>query len=137
MKRLICLLAIISTTTIYAQKISLPMDSLQTLLCSKWETSYALEGSMRIDMAPGAPKMTLEFRKDKTFISTSDKSTEISRGTWAYDANKQLIKLTINGKSIMSIVSLTADELSMVVDTKAATPDDPTLLTVVYKIKGK
>lgn len=70
-------------------------------------------------------------------VPASDKSTEISRGTWAYDVNKKLIKLIVNGNFNMSIVSLTADELSMVVDTKAATPDDPTLLTVVYKIKAK
>jgi hypothetical protein len=78
-----------------------------------------------------------QFRKDKTFISTSDKSTEISRGTWAYDANKKLIRLTVNGNSNMSIVSLKADELSMVVDTKSATPDAPSPLTLVCKIKGK
>ena len=114
------------------------MDSLQTLLCSKWEVSYALMGSRRIDMTPNAPKMTFEFRKDKTFTVTNDQSPDISGGTWAYDANKKLIKLTVNGNSKMSIVSLKADELSMVVDTKALTPDDPTtILTVVYKIKGK
>src|SRR5580704_3753927 len=129
MKRLICLLAIVSSTTMYAQKISLPMDSLQTLLFSKWEASYALMGSMRIDMKPEAPKMSFEFRQDKTFILTNDKSPDITRGTWAYDANKKLIKLTVNGSSNMSIVSLKEDELSMVVDTKAASPDDPTPIT--------
>jgi hypothetical protein len=137
MKRLICLLAIISSTTLYAQKINLPMDSLQTLLCSKWEASYALMGSMRIDMKPEAPKMSFEFKKDKTFILTNDKSPDSSGGTWAYDPNKKLIKLIVSGKSNMSIVSLKADELSLIVDTKAATPDDPTPITLVCKIKGK
>lgn len=93
-------------------------------------------GNSRIDMPPGAPKMTFEFKKDRSFTMTTDNPSESTKGTWAYDPKKKLVQLQINGRSNLTIVSIQPTQMSMVADTKEATPDDPMTITIVYKIKG-
>jgi len=135
MKQLIFALSIAcSACSVHAQKIDLPLDQLQTLLCRKWQTAYSMMGNMRIDMAPGAPAMTFEFKKDGTFLSTTGRPREIAKGTWTYVAGKKIIQLLIEGRSNFTIVSLNEKELVMSADMKEATPDDPTPITIVYKI---
>ena len=111
-------------------------DSIATLLCKKWEVDYAMMGGMKIGKIPGATEINQEFNKDKTFIMTSNDLKEKTTGTWAYDAKNKLIKLSINGKSNTSIISLKDGELIMLADTKEATPDDPMEIKLVYKIKA-
>lgn len=131
------LLTLFTTLSLSAQKVDLSPESLQSMLCKKWVSSYSLVSGMRLDMQNGAPKMTFEFKKDKTFLITTDQAGESPKnGTWAYDAGKKRVKLTIDGKSGSTIIALTNDELSMAVDTKEATPDDPTTIIVVYKVKN-
>ena len=90
----------------------------------------------RIDMPDGVPKTIFDFRKDKTFTVTTDQpGDKPKQGTWVYDRNKKLVRLTIDGKSRVTIIALASGELSMAVDTKEATPDDPTQIVIVYKAK--
>jgi hypothetical protein len=137
MKKLLFILTIAcSASSVFAQKIELPADKLQAMLCKKWQTSYSMLGNMRIDKMPGAPTVTFEFRKDGTFVSTNDKSPDVAKGTWKYAPAKKMIQLLIDGRSNVTVVALTENELTMSADTKEATPDDPTSIIIVYKVSG-
>jgi hypothetical protein len=114
-------------------QIDAPADSIPTLLCKTWRVSYALMGTMQIAMKPGVQAMDCEFKKDKTFTMSSGSTG--SKGTWAYDPATRTIKLTVNGKSNTTVVQLQTGQLTMSVDTKEATPDDPTEIKLVYKVK--
>lgn len=98
---------------------------------------YAMMGGMKIGKMPGATESNYEFKKDKTFILTSNNNSPAGKGTWSYDQSKKLIKLTINGKSNVSIISLKADQLELLADTKDATPDDPMPINIFYKLSTK
>ena len=129
-----CLVALIASgSTLIAQNITISQDSIQTLLCKKWEADYSLMGGMKIGRAPNAPEMNYEFNKDKTFLLTSNNPKDKTKGTWSYDPKKKLIKLTITGGAPANIISLKEDEFIMVVDTKKATPDDPMEIKIVFK----
>ena len=126
---------LLSGTKSFSQAINLPADSITTLLCKKWEVDYALLGDRKIGRIPGATEINFEFNKDKTFLMTSNDPKDKTKGTWAYDTKKKIIKLTIDGRSNASIISLKEGEFIMLADTKEATPDDPMEIKVVYKIK--
>jgi hypothetical protein len=134
----ICIVALtVSSTSSFAQNITIPLDSIQTLLCKKWEVDYALMGGMKIGRMPGASEINYEFNKDKTFIMTSNDPKEKKKGTWSCDPKKKLIKLTVDGRSNTSIISLKEGEFVMLTDTKNATPDDPMEIKLVYKPRAK
>jgi len=126
----------LSNTTAFSQNINLSPDSITTLLCKKWEVDYAMLGDMKIGRIPGAEELNYEFNKDKTFLLTSNDPNDKSKGTWAYDPKKKVIKLTVNGKSNTSIVSLKQGELVMHVDAGHTASQGPSDVTVVYKIKA-
>jgi hypothetical protein len=98
---------------------------------------YAMMAGTKIGKMPGATESNYEFNKDKTFVLTSNANSTKTKGTWSYDQGKKLIRLTINGRSNVSIISLKDDQLEMLVDTKAATPDDPMPITIIYKLGTK
>ncbi len=140
MKQFTCIFVaalICSTNTSFSQNINLPVDSVTNLLCKKWQMDYAMMGGMKIGKMPGATESNYEFKKDKTFILTSNNNSPAGKGTWSYDQSKKLIKLTINGKSNVSIISLKADQLELLADTKDATPDDPMSINIFYKLSTK
>lgn len=126
-----------STSKSFSQSINIPEDSVAKLLCKKWKMDYAMMGGMKIGKMPGAAESNYEFNKDKNFELTSNTNSAKTKGTWSYDQNKKLILLTINGKSNVSVISLKDDELEMLVDTKAATPDDPMKINIFYKAGTK
>ena len=140
MKKFICITIIsffLLSTNSFSQTINLSADSIATLLCKKWEVDYAMMGNMKIGKIPGATEINYEFNMDKTFLMTSKDPKDKTKGTWAYDTKKKIIKLTVNGKSNTSIISLKEGELIILADTKEATPDDPMEIKLVYKIKTK
>ena len=140
MKKFICIIFIsflLLSTNSFSQTINLSTDSITTLLCKKWEVDYAMMGNMKIGRIPGATEINYEFNKDKTFLLTSKDPKDKTKGTWAYDTKKKIIKLTVNGKSNTTIISLKEGELIILADTKEATPDDPMEIKLVYKIKTK
>lgn len=128
---------IFSNFTLFAQDVKIPSDSIETVLCKKWEADYALLGGMKISQMPGATDMIIEFKNDKTFQITSNNQKESTKGIWNYDSKKKLINLLINGKSNSAIISLNDNVLIMLIDTKEATPDDPMPMKVIYKVKTK
>lgn len=136
MKKLIPIFIIaftISATSLFAQNIAIPVDSINTLLCKNWDINYAMLGGMKIGKMPGVPEVSYAFAKDNSFIMSSNDPKDKKKGTWSYDPKKKLIKLTADGKSNTSIISLKEDEFIMLVDTKNATPDDSMELKLVYK----
>ncbi|HLK28056.1 MAG TPA: DUF4923 family protein [Puia sp.] len=130
------ILFLLCSSKSFCQTIDVQEDSLKNLLCKKWQMDYAMMGGMKINKMPSAAEANFEFKKDGTFIETTNKDSKKINGTWIYDKNKKHIKLTINGKSSLSIISLKEDELTMLADTKQATPDDPMQLQIVYKISS-
>ena len=140
MKKLICIIIIsllLLNKNSFSQTIDLSTDSIATLLCKKWEVDYAMMGSMKIGRIPCATEINYEFNKDKSFLMTSNDPKDKTKGTWAYDTKKKIIKLTVNGKSNTSVISLKEGELIILADTKEATPDDQMEIKLVYKIKTK
>lgn len=132
------ILLFFTQSVLLAQTITTPKDSIERYICRSWEVDYAMLGGMKIGRMPGAEEINYEFKKDKTFVSTNDKGKTILKGTWIYDARKRIINLKDDrGVSKNTIVSLNAGELIILVDTKAATPDDPMEMKLVYKIKGQ
>ena len=139
MKKIIalCIIALtISGGSLFAQDITIPADSIPSLLCKKWEVDYAIMGGMKIGRMPGAAEINYEFRKDKTFILSGSDPKDSKKGTWSYDPKKKQIKLILDGKPSSIISSLKEGELIMLIDTSKATPDDPMPITMVYKIRA-
>lgn len=120
-----------------AQQITAPADSVPALLCKKWEVSYALIGDAKIEMKPGAQAMDYEFNKDKTAWILGGAGQPKIKAAWAYNAASKTIGVTVNGQSRIKIVGLQANQLTILIDTKDATPDDPTSITMVYKVKAQ
>ena len=139
MKKTICLVVLVllmSGLKVTGQSIDLSPDSIAGLLCKKWEVDYAMLGDMKLGRAPGGTEINYEFKKDKTYLATSNDPKDNIKGTWAYDPKKKIIKLIQNGKSRMSIISLKEGELIMLADVSEATPNDPMEIKLVYKIKN-
>jgi hypothetical protein len=137
MRKLVCasIVALIVSNSLFAQDINISVDSIQKLLCKKWEVAYAEMGGMRIGRMPGAEEINYEFKKDKTFILSNKDEKEKKKGNWSYDSKKKLIKLTLDGKNISNVISLKEDELVMAVDTN--TPSDPEPIRMVYKVRNE
>lgn len=132
---IVCTPFLLLTLRSQGQNIILSNDSITKLLCKKWEVDYAMMGNEKIGRGPGAPEINYEFKKDKTYLATSNDPKDNIKGTWSYDPKKKLIKLIQNGKSNMSIISLKEEELIMLADFGDVTPDDPMAIKLVYKIK--
>jgi hypothetical protein len=128
------LLCFMSSIRCLAQEINLPADSITTLLCKKFEVSYMLVGDAKVEPMPAA-KMDFEFRKDKTFSITKSGDKSQTQGNWEYDKAKKMIKLVVNGVNRMKVIDLRVDRLTLKIDTKEATPDDPMEMTMVCKVK--
>jgi hypothetical protein len=130
----VCIVAIaVSGPSLFAQNITISTDSVQKLLCKKWEVDHALVGGMKIGQLPGASEINYEFSRDHSFLMTSNDPKEKRKGFWRYDPKKKQISLTINGRTNMRIISLKEDEFVALADTKNATPDDPMEISLVYK----
>jgi len=126
-----------SFTTSFCQNIDLPVDTVTTLLCDKWEVDYALVGGMKIARMPSAPEINYEFKKDKTFIITGSDPNNKAKGTWNYDSKKKIIRLTTNEQSNSSIISLKKGELIILLDKDKSMPADMGDTKIVYKITTK
>jgi len=137
MKRLY-LLFVLSAAAIApaTAQITTPVDSIPSILCKTWTVSYALMGDMRIDMKPGVQAMDFQFVKDKTLLVSAGPTNPKTKGTWVYDAATKTVKLTINGENRGTVTKLQADQLIISMDTKDATPDNPIVIKLVYKVKG-
>ena len=137
MRKIICIsiIALICSNHIFGQTINLSVDDLTKLLCKKWQIDYAMMGDMKIGKRPGATEANYEFSKDNSVIITNNINDKITKGTWHYDQSKKMVKLTVNGKTNLTVISLKEDELIILADTKDATPDDPMQIKMVYKIR--
>lgn len=126
-----------SSQSLFAQNINGTLDSIQALLCKKWEVDYVFMGGMKIGRMPGAAEINYEFNKDKTFFMTSDAPNDKAKGTWSYDPKKKQIRLALNGGTNTTIVSLKEGELVMLFDAKGTVPADLEDMQMVYKPKTK
>jgi hypothetical protein len=141
MKKIICPLIIalfVFSSTVVAQNINLPADSVTAFLCKKWEVDHALIGTLKITSIPGTPAMNYEFKPDRTFYVTGDNPSVNGKGTWRYDSTRKLITLLMRGKPNTKIISLQPNELVVFLDAKKPSPNEPVEETkLVYKIKKK
>jgi len=123
--------------SLLAQGMTIPKDSIDSYLCKTWEMDYSiLGGGMILGRLPQAPVVIYEFKKDKTFASLDNKGVVIQKGTWLYDPKKKVINIKNGSGTILyTIVSLTTNQLIILVNTKETTPDDPMEMKLVFKIK--
>jgi hypothetical protein len=128
-----CLLVslLVGAGPVFGQQVNMPADSLPGVLCHAWASAYAMMGNTKIEMKPGAAGVILNFVSDHTLIAVSPKDKKTGR--WTYDPALKQIRWEITGGGNGTIISLTADEMVVLMDTKKATPDDPSDLKIVYK----
>jgi hypothetical protein len=124
-----------SDYSLFGQNINMPKDSVTKLLCKKWKVDYAVMNGMNISMANNKTEVNYEFNADGSFYLTNNDPSKKSKGEWTYDANKSSIKLTINGTSDTRIISLKKNELVMTADIKQATPNAPSDIKIVFKLR--
>jgi hypothetical protein len=110
-----------------------PADSIPDLLCKKWAISYTELNGVKITPQPGGPRMTFEFRKDRSVIIAYGNDKPVT-GAWAFDAAKKRVRITLNGRNRSSVIKLQPDELVMQSDVARATPDDPAPIITVYRL---
>ena len=120
----------------FSQSIDYSLDSVNTLLCKKWEVNYAMVGGSKIYRDAGSTGSTYTFSKDKTFVVSGNKNGDEAKGTWIYNPKQKLIKLVTSGRPNSKIISLRDGELVMIADTKNATPDDNSEMKLYYKVKS-
>jgi hypothetical protein len=118
----------------FAQQITQPADSVSNLLCKKWTFVFAETNGRKISPRPGSSTPDLDFKKDK-FVLFSNGGRTAAKGTWAYDRANKCVKITLDGKSGMTVVELQEHQLTMLISTKDATRDDPTPIKMVFKGK--
>ncbi len=96
-------------TSLVAQTIQIPADSIDLVLCKKWEANYAIiNGIIR---SPALTGLTYEFKKDKTcsiLDSTTGKKIE---GKWLFDSQKNIVNLFFRKDAQNDIISLTENDL--------------------------
>lgn len=108
----------LSTCNAFSQNIDLPLDSIKTLLCKKWEVSYALMGNTRIDQLPGATELNFEFLKDGTVVTSSNPTDrDKTKGKWSYEPSKKHIKIITNNKNTVEIIDLNEQMFVMQMNT--------------------
>lgn len=108
MKLILTSLFAILTLGTFSQNIILSPDSINTLLCKKWQVDYALMGNMKIEQLPGATEINYEFLKNGTVIMTTSPATdkEKTKGSWSYDAKNKRIKIVTYNKNTGVITDL-------------------------------
>lgn len=132
-KFLFALVPIISHCTLFSQDINIPTENITKFLCKKWQIDYLAMNGMKIARGAGAPEINYEFNSDNTYSLLGHEPQTKSKGTWKYDENKKLIKLFFNGLSNTSVISLNENELVILVNTREATPDDPSDMKMFFK----
>jgi len=126
------LLPVFFAVPVAGQQITGPADSVSSLLCKKWTVVYTEADGRRFSPGPGGQPSMLDFKRDKSVLFVSGGKAE-AKGIWAYDKTNKLIRITLGGKSGMTVVQLQVGQLTMLIDTKDATPGDPTPIKMVFK----
>jgi len=137
MKNLICACAIALLafqTRADAQNINLSADSVTKLLCKKWEMDYALASGKKVN-TPASSLLYFEFSKDATFSITGGKPKINAKGTWEYDPKKGMIFLSIAGKGVKTITSLTNDQFVVLADEQVPAQNDSLKARIYFKVK--
>jgi len=131
----ICAIALMAfQTRTDAQNINLPADSVSRLLCKKWEMDYALASGKKVN-TPASSLLYFEFYKDGTFSITGGKPKINAKGTWEYDSKKEMIFLSIAGKGIKTITSLTNDQFVVLADEQVPAQNDSLKAKIYFKVK--
>lgn len=117
--------------TAQSQTIDLPLDSVKTVLCKRWEVDYSLMGTMKISRTAGAPEFNYEFFKDQTFLLTSNDPKEREKGKWIYDPKKKLIQLSFTDRNPGDLIALSKNELIMRLNLEKDNPQKPEIKLVL------
>jgi hypothetical protein len=125
-------------TSLYAQHLNMPADSVKKMLCKTWEINYVLMGAAKIVRSATAPDLVYAFRPDYTFIFNAGDPENRLTGKWIYDQKKKLIRLLpdkrIAGKNQV-IVSLSSVEMIMLSNAKNTDPDNPENMKMVFRVR--
>jgi hypothetical protein len=132
-KNIIYILGLLFVLKSNAQTVSLPPESLENMLCKKWEVDYVLMGNTKVGRGPGVGQMEYEFFKNGTYIWKQD--SDQLKGSWEYNKQEKLIKVLSRQRSNASIVSLTADEFIMIMTLPPGTSPNMGDMKIVFKAK--
>jgi hypothetical protein len=119
MRMILSFLPAFLTISTFSQNINLSIDSVNTLLCKKWQVDYALMGNMKIEQPPGATEINYEFLKNGTVIMTTSAATDKdkTRGSWIYDVKNKRVKIVTYNKNTGVITGLNNSMLIMQMNT--------------------
>lgn len=94
----------------FSQQIDLNNKEINQLLCKTWKIDYGTLGGEKITGMEEALNDKYIFNSDNTYDLKSTVSENVS-GEWKYDADKKLIKLSINGTPFGQIINLNTTKL--------------------------
>jgi hypothetical protein len=97
---------LISAKSLTAQ-ITIPIDSVNTVLCHKWGFKAIVMGGQRLTNMNES--VTYVFGSDGTFKRVSSNGKE-ENGNWTYKSDEKVVQLKLK-KTKLHIPSLTRDEL--------------------------
>lgn len=113
---------LISINNLHAQNVNMSADSVTKILCRLWKLNYIfMPDGQQISPPPG---MSFEFgfKSDHTFTTTQhspgEKEDTSEKHTWNFDPKKKSIEMKLNGENISEIISLTDDELTVIIHVK-------------------
>ncbi len=121
---------IISINTLHAQHVNMSADSVTKILCRQWKLNIlSMPDGQQMSPPPG---MDLEFgfKSDHTYTITpanpGEKKDPSEKHTWNFDPKKKSIELKLNGEIESEIISLSDDELTVIIHVKnnKAAPQD-------------
>ena len=128
---LLTALFFLSKPTSFGQTISISQDSVNMLLCHKWDIKSITMGGQQINSS--GETVTYQFFKDSNFTRTTDKKTE--NGVWSYEQDKKWIHLKIKKKTHIYIMSLKEGEFQLTANNdKEPIPNNPFGIMVFFKI---
>ena len=88
-------------------QIDMPVDSVQHVLCQKWEFKAVLMGGQRLTNMNES--VNYQFKQDRSFTRVSSKGKE-EKGSWVFNLEQKVVLLKIK-KVSLHIPLLSKDEL--------------------------
>lgn len=135
MKKLIGIFLIcFSAFQIQAQDVKGSADQVKAYLCKTWEINYSMAEGTKVSRAPGGKNLIYTFNPNGTVYFYDHSKTRITQD-WSYDEHNGVVLISENGKANTRVVSLSKDELAMMINPDNTASDNAMAIKVFFKIK--